>query len=100
MPDKPVHINYNHILEHYTRIRIQASIIGQRMRNTNELCRLVDRILTDVRYDDYDDHYVVRMKCGTCRLLEIMQKPIPLEAWIGPEGSRRLRLPDFKTIGT
>jgi len=23
-----------------------------------------------------------------------------LEAWTGPEGSRRLRLPDFKTIGT
>jgi hypothetical protein len=27
-------------------------------------------------------------------------KAIPLQAWIGPEGSRRLRLPDFKTIGT
>jgi hypothetical protein len=27
-------------------------------------------------------------------------KAIPLQALIGPEGSRRLRLPDFKTIGT
>jgi hypothetical protein len=27
-------------------------------------------------------------------------KRIPLQAWTGPEGSRRLRLPDFKTIGT
>jgi len=27
-------------------------------------------------------------------------KAIPLEAWRGPEGSRRLRLPDFKTIST
>jgi len=27
-------------------------------------------------------------------------KAIPLHAWTGPEGSRRLRLPDFKTIGT
>jgi hypothetical protein len=27
-------------------------------------------------------------------------KEIPLQAWAGPEGSRRLRLPDFKTIGT
>ena len=27
-------------------------------------------------------------------------KAIPLQAWKGPEGSRRLRLPDFKTIGT
>ena len=27
-------------------------------------------------------------------------KSVPLQAWTGPEGSRRLRLPDFKTIGT
>jgi hypothetical protein len=26
-------------------------------------------------------------------------KAIPLPAWTDPEGSRRLRLPDFKTIG-
>ena len=25
---------------------------------------------------------------------------IPLQTWTGPEGSRRLRLSDFKTIGT
>jgi len=25
-------------------------------------------------------------------------KAIPLQAWTGPEGARRLRLPDFKTI--
>ena len=27
-------------------------------------------------------------------------KAIPLQAWTGPEGFTRLRLPDFKTIGT
>jgi len=27
-------------------------------------------------------------------------KAIPLQAWTGPEGFRRLSLPDFKTIGT
>jgi hypothetical protein len=27
-------------------------------------------------------------------------KAIPLQAWTGPEGSRRFRLPDFMTIGT
>jgi hypothetical protein len=27
-------------------------------------------------------------------------KAIPLQAWTGPEGYRRLRLPDFKTIST
>jgi len=26
-------------------------------------------------------------------------KAIPLQAWTGPEGSKRLRLPDFKTVG-
>jgi hypothetical protein len=26
-------------------------------------------------------------------------KATPLQAWTGPEVSRRLRLPDFKTIG-
>jgi hypothetical protein len=27
-------------------------------------------------------------------------KAIPVRAWTGPEGSRKLRLPDFKAIGT
>jgi len=27
-------------------------------------------------------------------------KAIPLNAWTGPAGPRRLRLPDFKTIDT
>jgi hypothetical protein len=31
---------------------------------------------------------------------KVKGKTIPLQAWTGPEGSRRLMLPDFKTIGT
>jgi hypothetical protein len=27
-------------------------------------------------------------------------KIIPVNAWTSPESSRRLRLPDFKTVGT
>jgi len=27
-------------------------------------------------------------------------KALPLQTWTGPEGSRRLRLPDFKRVGT
>jgi len=27
-------------------------------------------------------------------------KALPIQAWTGPEGSRSLRLSDFKTIGT
>jgi len=26
-------------------------------------------------------------------------KAIPIQAWRGPDSSRKLRLPDFKTIG-
>jgi len=32
--------------------------------------------------------------------IEVDGKAIPLQVWTGSEGSRRLRLPDFKTIGT
>ena len=32
--------------------------------------------------------------------LHIKGKAIPLHAKTGPEGSRRLRLPDFKTVST
>jgi hypothetical protein len=34
------------------------------------------------------------------RKLGVKGKAIPLQSWTGPEGSRRLRLPYFKTIGT
>jgi hypothetical protein len=33
-------------------------------------------------------------------LMSVRGKAIPLQALTGPEDSRRLRLPDFKTIGT
>jgi len=35
-----------------------------------------------------------------CVYSEGKGKAIPLQAWTGPEVSRKLRLPDFKTIGT
>jgi hypothetical protein len=34
------------------------------------------------------------------QLLLVKGKAVPLQPWTGPEGSRRLRLPDFKTIST
>jgi len=35
-----------------------------------------------------------------CLLVCKKGKAIPLQAWTGLEISRRLRIPDFKTIGT
>jgi len=32
--------------------------------------------------------------------LKMVKKTIPLQALIGPEGSRRLRLPDYNTFST
>jgi len=42
------------------------------------------------------------MKTGTYlrQLKKGKGKAIPLQTWTDPEGSRKLRLPDFKTIGT
>ena len=31
---------------------------------------------------------------------QVKGKAIPLQTWTGPEGSSRLRFPDFKTVGT
>jgi len=47
---------------------------------------------------------VYKNTCKNCYGHETLNcingKAIPLQAWTGPEGSRRLRLPDLKTIGT
>jgi len=32
--------------------------------------------------------------------VKVKGKAIPVEAWTSPEGSRRWRIPDFKTVGT
>jgi len=39
-------------------------------------------------------------RCGINYKDKDKGKAIPLQAWTGLEGSRRLKLPDFKTIGT
>jgi hypothetical protein len=33
-------------------------------------------------------------------MMRVKGKAIPLQAWTGPEGSRRMKLPDFMTIST
>jgi len=35
-----------------------------------------------------------------CRHVMGKSKAIPVQAWTDPEDPRRLRLPDFKTVGT
>jgi hypothetical protein len=40
------------------------------------------------------------VKQALVTLLAIKGEAILLQAWTGPEGSRRLRVPDLKTVGT
>jgi hypothetical protein len=53
-----------------------------------------------------DDDYTNFTFCEPCiviyrwKKVKVKGNAIPLQAWTGPEGSRRLRLQDFKTIGT
>jgi len=50
-----------------------------------------------------DDHTHLEMNYETPSSyiqVKVKGKAIPLQAWTGPEGSRRLRFPDFKTIST
>jgi hypothetical protein len=44
------------------------------------------------------DSLHISQKTQSVSIIKIKKK-IPLQAWTGPEGSNRLRLPDFKTIG-
>jgi len=46
-------------------------------------------------------YYKARYKNHTILISTfVLGKSIPLQAWTGPESCRRLRLPDFKKIGT
>jgi hypothetical protein len=46
-------------------------------------------------------HTILPTSCCLGKLhIHIKGKAIPLQALTGPEGSRRFRLADFKTIGT
>ena len=58
-----------------------------RIEDAGDICLRRQRLTQDCRADD--DAGVIEKG-----------KAIPLQAWARPEGSRRLRLPDFEIIGT
>jgi hypothetical protein len=57
----------------------------------NECEELVEKYVNGGRKLNYSENI--------CPSPTLKSKAIPLQALTGPEGSRRLRLPDFKTIG-
>jgi hypothetical protein len=50
----------------------------------------------------YGDHIIKRYPSQAIYILKatVRTKAISLQAWTGPEVSRKMRLPDFKTAGT
>jgi hypothetical protein len=44
--------------------------------------------------------FVINLELGVILTVTINGKAIPLQTRTGPQGYRRLRLPDFKTIDT
>ena len=44
--------------------------------------------------------YITMLFCQEVIVTNVKGKAVPLQAWTGPESTRRLRFPDFKTIGT
>ena len=59
------------------------------------------RCLNDIPQGGFICIYAGRLltEQGANEVTPCLTAAIPLQAWTGPEGSRRLRLPDFKTIG-
>jgi len=51
-------------------------------------------------YYYYYYYYSVMALTTHHHIVKVTVKTVPLQPWTGPEGSRRLRLSDFKTIGT
>jgi hypothetical protein len=55
---------------------------------TGENCRMMKEMIADLRavIGIYD-----------CAMFQHKSKAVPLQAWSGPEGSRKLRFPDYMT---
>jgi len=42
-------------------------------------------------------HCVCKLQCTYCKYIKGRGKAVPLQAWSGPEGYRKLRFPDYMT---
>jgi len=79
--------------------RQPASISGLINSSLTDIlqCLLDDE---DERIKNFSEKCKGKLTLGTLQRQWVKGKAIPLLSWRGPQGSRRLRLPDFKTIGT
>ena len=69
-------------------------------RNTPSTVNLEEEEIVDAPGNDDNASMPKQVKRPNPWRKMMKSKTIPLQAWICPEGSRSLRLPDFKTVGT
>jgi len=89
----------------YEKMEVSQNFDRKHMCLALQLCRYPKLYKTAITYqgsyisDQNCDNYAVpSQNPHICTLGLGKGKTIPLQVWTGPEG-RRLRLPDFKTIG-
>ena len=84
-------------LHRITRFLLEVERHENRCKNLNIWFNTTILIILQPNLS-WSDDYVI-LECDTvCK--KGNGKAMPLQAWTGPEGSRKMRLPDFKTIGT
>jgi hypothetical protein len=78
---------------------VKATLKVRRCQNVESIQKNVTAELYKFSLTTFNDWFDQLL--GVYKMcVEVTGKAIPLQALTGPEGSRRLRLPDFKTIGT
>jgi hypothetical protein len=82
------------VLKVYGCIKVYTILLVRESETFENICEniYVLKCASERKRDLYKlSSFILKVKKG---------KAIPLQAWTGPEGSSRLRLPDFKTIVT
>jgi hypothetical protein len=79
-----------HNIQEALEVRIFRADVPKCQKQTT----FCDLTLQEAFCQNITDHCIVVCK----HKVKGKGKAIPLQAWTGPEGSRRLRLPDFKKI--
>ena len=74
----------------------ESSLKG--LRVLRDYMKVSSHVDSTCKYVDYSNIHVREVPHVTT--VDYKGKTIVLQAWTGSEGSRRLRLPDFKTVGT
>jgi hypothetical protein len=94
----------SHLFLHWFSV-VQAKHVSIYLKKkTLKLCQLREKgflMLAVIKFSPLDSVNPLSFSKQNLTLInKETDKAIPLQAWTGPEGSRSLRLPDFKTIGT